>query len=425
MNTNQLVLPLLAAITLSSIADAQAPQFFQAGQVVTAGNSYLGVLSASGASSTSFGAPIGIANILWDPNEPDSFVCSSTVGGATNGQLIRIEFTSATSTVSSVVATTGQFASPVAMTWDASGSEIVLLSSYYQLHRVDVDTGIATAITTGTQPWSNKSTCLAVSPTTGDLYVGTNDGRVFRLASGNGNAQLVQSGLGSLVELLVDGPSQQLVFVTGGSAGRVDLQFSSAPQYYFGTLGTPSSPGTIRSASFDHNGDILLSEYYATHVVPNVATIPPGGIAATANGSLTYPNGNGYSRGCTVVGGTTEPFRLRAEAVAPLGAYFEVDNTPTGTGFGFLLMSASTLLPVDTGPFFGLQPDALTFVLFNLTPTPGNPLAWSGAADPLPLSIPTLGMAPFFGQTWDVVGVAFGNDLSYLGRTNMRRVTWN
>ncbi|MFT4513367.1 MAG: hypothetical protein ACI89X_000564 [Planctomycetota bacterium] len=428
MRTSAITFSLFASLAVSSFAEsanAQTPLFLQTGQVATAGINHVGLLSVSGVTSSTYGVSLPIDELLWDPSVPDSFLASSGTIYNLGGQLVRVRFTSPTTIVTTPIAPTGQFAEPRAMTWNQAGTGVILLSTYHQLHSVDVATGVAISITTGAQPWGNTSRCMAVSPTTGDIYVGTSVGEIYRVSSGSGNAQLVQSGLAAnLVELLVDGQKNELIFVSPSTVGRLALSFNAAANYYFGTLSTQPGPTGIRSAAFDQNGDIVLSAVSTIRTLPNVSPVPVGGLLPATTGSITYPNIYSSTIGCTVVGGTQTPFRLTAEAVAPLGAHFAIENTPNGTAFGFMLLSAATVLPVDTGPFFGLQPDILTFFVFNQSPTPGNILAWSGSQDPFPLTVPQFGMAPFFGQTWDVVGVAFGGGFNFIGRTNMQRVTW-
>ena len=97
---------------------------------------------------------------------------------------------------------------------------------------------------------------------------------------------------------------------------------------------------------------------------------------------------------------------------------------PDGFAFGYLLPSRATILPVDTGPAWGIFPDALTLAVLGIPPTPGGLFAHAGALPPQ-LRLPNFSMAPFFNETWDFVGVAFAADASYLGRTNAVRVSWN
>ncbi|MFT4515469.1 MAG: hypothetical protein ACI89X_003945 [Planctomycetota bacterium] len=134
--------------------------------------------------------------------------------------------------------------------------------------------------------------------------------------------------------------------------------------------------------------------------------------------------------------------RLALSFNAPADYYFGTLSTQPGPtslrsaafvqNGDIVLSAASTIrtlpsvssVPVG-GPFFDRHPDILTFFVFNQSPTPGNILAWSGSANPAPLTVPQFGMAPFFGQAWDVVGVAFGGGFNFIVRTNMQRVTWN
>jgi hypothetical protein len=409
---------------LASFAAAQVPQFVQPGQIVVAGGPWLGEMAVSGATNAVHTAATSIITSLWDPARPDSFVVGSGSNSSTGGQLARMTFTAPGQVTTTPIAAPGSFARPETLAWDPSGQTVVALTYFSQLHRIDVVSGNSVAITSGTQSWGSTATCCAVSPTTADIFVGTSSGQIYRLGSGGGSPQLLRSGLDSLVELLIDGTDNRLFAVGRLSLCRIDLNTLAAPEYFFGSLGTPTYPDYIVGASFDQNGDVVLAESHEVLRLPNLPVIPAGGVLPTRIGVFTFPTSAGYVRDVTVVGSTWRPFRLIAEAVVPLGARLEVQNVPVGATHGFTLISTSTLLPADTGPMFGLLPDALTFAILGFPTLPGNIFAYAGTA-PLPFVVPPLGMAAFAGQTFDLVGVAFGAGGRLIGRTNLRRVTWN
>ena len=153
------------------------------------------------------------------------------------------------------------------------------------------------------------------------------------------------------------------------------------------------------------------------------AAVPAAGLTPTLVGHYAFPTSAGYVRDITIVGAGLEPFRLNMASVPILGATLSLQNVPQPLGPGWVFLSATAVLPVDSGPFFGIMPDGLTLQSFAAPPAPGGLLAFLNTP-PAPLTIPQFGMAPFFNQTWDAVAVAFAPDGCFLGRTNVARVTW-
>lgn len=420
------------ALTTSLLcAAALAPQvhaqnFLQQGEFVTAAGGRLGVMTATGATSATIALQVSISTILWDPNAPDSFIVGTGTNSANSGQLLRVTFVAPGQVVQTPIAPTGSFSKPLALCWDQAGTAVFTVTNYSQVHRINVQTGAVVDITNGTQPWNSTARALALDPATADVYVGCSNGELYRIGSGGSNPQLIASGLGSATELLIDssGNRHNLFYVTATSMRRVDLDTLASPTPVFGTVGTPSNSGSINAACFDDHGDLVLYEDHRVLRVANPATIPLGGIAPTLVGTFNYPSNSFDSYHGAVVGGTTQSFRMVAETLSPLGAYLAVENVPTNTAFGFTFFSASTLLPQDTGPFFGLMPDSLTMLVLGLPATPAGLFSYAGNS-PQPVVLPPLTMAVFAGQTWDFVSVAFAPNGQLEGRSNVVRVTWN
>ncbi len=109
--------------------------------------------------------------------------------------------------------------------------------------------------------------------------------------------------------------------------------------------------------------------------------------------------------------------------------FLGASNVPAGTVVGFTLISATASPIFGKGPAFGIMPDPLTFSIFTLPPSFGNPLAWTypalGVAYPdAPVTLPP-GAASFLaGQTWDLVTVAFDPSFFVLGVTAPVQLAW-
>ncbi|HYC78853.1 MAG TPA: LamG domain-containing protein [Planctomycetota bacterium] len=95
---------------------------------------------------------------------------------------------------------------------------------------------------------------------------------------------------------------------------------------------------------------------------------------------------------------------------------------------GFTFVTSSTPLPLATGPFFGIVPDGLTWPILTMPAAPGNPLhflvGFPGLYPDQALMLPAGSLSVFSGQTWDFVTAVFGPGASYLGRSNVQRITW-
>jgi hypothetical protein len=96
---------------------------------------------------------------------------------------------------------------------------------------------------------------------------------------------------------------------------------------------------------------------------------------------------------------------------------------------GYTLASATPTTAVGTGPFFGIWPDGLMWSLIPTPPAPGNPIhfltGFAGIYPSAPLIIPPgSALTIFAGQTFDFVCVLLGPGLTYVGKSNVSRLTW-
>lgn len=425
MQLSRLFVSLCALGLASGLASAQT--HLSRGDIATGANGVVGILDRDGASSNYLTSSTSISTLLWDPSRPDEFIGG---GGNTTfsntGLLVRQVFTASNQMTTTSLAPSGSFGVPVQLSWDKTGQKVIVVSIYDQVHSVDAATGAVTDLTTGAQPWGTNVTCGAMDPITGDIFVGNASGEIWRLASGGGSVTMFQSGLGSLKRILFESSSSPsyLYFASADRFGRVNLAGPPSAKYYFGVLGTPSLSGIV-TAAVDEVGDFVLgTSNDSVYRLPRVSSLPLAGVAPVLLGRYAFPNTTFQSlRDLAVIGASTEPFRLLVDAVPVLGASVALENVPGPLGFGWILFSANTFLPVDSGPLFGLVPDSLTLWVMNMRPKPGAPLAFIPPAPP-GFNIKPLGMLPFAGQTWDAVAVAFSPTGVFLGRTNVERTTW-
>lgn len=403
---------------------AEAQTYLVRGDVICASASgKIGRISRTGSTSTVYTAP-GNNTVLWDPTQPDTVICGGNGSSSTGGVLFRASFSGGNQVVTSLIAGTGSFSYPVQIGWDQTGRGVIATTYWGQVVRIDVATGRVTSLVTGNQPWGSNAICSAVDPVSGDIYVGR-QGNVWRIPSGSGITTLVYTGLATTKLLIDPGSSPRYLYFCGtGSFGRVDLTTSAAPEWYFGAFGKPSFSPTITGVSFDEQGDfVFCADNDGVYRLPKLASIPPTGLAPTLLGTINYNGMSGWPVDCTVVGATTKPFKLTIRPAGVLGAYIAIENAPGQVGSGYLFLSTSTFLAPDTGPFFGLVPSALTLTIMQLPPTQGNFLAFRNAL-PAPVTLPNFTMAPAANQTWDCVAAVFDPQGTFIGRTNLVRVTW-
>lgn len=421
---------LASFLTLVSVcaspAPAGPPTWLGSGDIAAAANIELRIMNAVGSSSTGYAIPNTTpTTLLWDPGAPDDLILGGGGSGNTGGFLVRASFTGPGQVTSTLLAPTGSFAAPRQLSWDQTGTGIIVVTFTGQVHRVDATTGAVTAITSGTQPWGGGLNAGAMDRLTGDIYVATTDGDVWRIAPGASGAALFQSGLGAIQKILIDTTASphSLYVVSSQSFRRVTLGGTPVVTPLFGTFATPPSPGTVVSADFDEHGDfVVATSDKNVHRLQNPPVIPAAGVTPVLLGQFAYQSSSAATQDVSVIGTSSTPFRLTLKSVPVLGAEVRIDNLPQPLGFGYLFLSTTTFLPVGNGPFFGLMPDLLTVTIMGLAPVPGGLLAFTGT--PASLNIPQFGMTPYFAQTWDGVAVAFGPNGQLLGRSNVVRVTW-
>jgi len=99
-----------------------------------------------------------------------------------------------------------------------------------------------------------------------------------------------------------------------------------------------------------------------------------------------------------------------------------------GTTEGFVFLSTDTSGTVGTGPFFGIRPDALTWISLGFPAQPGNPFHFQTGVPGLfpdsPFVAPPGTLSGLAGVTTDLAAVVLAPGFAYLGRSNVVRVTW-
>jgi hypothetical protein len=416
---------LAISVVLVATALGQTPIHVAPGDIVCAGAIQIRVMDGNGSSSTGYTTPVSPTSIVWDPAHPDEFIAGGGSSSSVGGYLVRSVFTAPGQLTTTQLSPVGSFATPAQLCWDQSGQHVIVVTTWGQVHRVNAVTGVVTDITNGTQAWGSSATCGAMDPLTGDIYVGTSSGAIWRIASGASGGTLFRSGYASVAKIFFDTMTapHRMYFSTSNSFWRIDLGNPSGDEQFFGGFGQPTLT-SITTSEFDQNGAIVLATSSSrVYRMPNPGTVPTAGIAPTLVGQYAFPSSSGWVRDITIVGASSEPFRITMASVPILGATLSLENVPAPLGQGWIFLSATAFLPVDTGPFFGIVPDGLTLVSFTTPPAPGGLFSFINTP-PAPLTIPQFGMAPFFGQTWDAVAVAFGTDGRFLGRTNVSRATW-
>ncbi len=418
----------LATAIAPSPGTAQTPKYLQVGEIGVAAGTWLGVMTKSGVNTTIYPAPAGFRHnsVLWDSQNPDSFLMAyNRSSSSTGGYVMRATFVGTSQVVTSMAVAPGSFEGPAQLSWDQNQRDLIIVGRYGGIYRANATSGQVTTISTGGN-WGTNVSCGTVDPQTGDIYVGTASGDIWRIASASSSGVLYRSGLlGNLQKLLVDSGStpHYLYVCTDRAFARIDLGASTPPEYHFGPAGWPQLTG-VTSASFDEQANIVLSTAGdSVYRLANPATIPPGGVLPVLLGSFSVSSSNFYLYDVAVVGGTTAPFELDVRAVTGYGARVEVKNPPKPLGTGFVLISRSTFLPADTGPWLGLMPDLFTLTILTIPPSPGGFPAFNGTPPPV-LSLPPNTMRPFATETWDFVAVAFSPTGQFLGRSNLTRVTW-
>lgn len=96
---------------------------------------------------------------------------------------------------------------------------------------------------------------------------------------------------------------------------------------------------------------------------------------------------------------------------------------------GYTLVSAATTAPVGTGPFFGIWPDGLTWAAIDTPIGVGNPLhfftGFPGVYPSGNFFVPAgPPLSAFGGLTFDFSAVLLGPGFTYVGKSNVSRLTW-
>lgn len=96
---------------------------------------------------------------------------------------------------------------------------------------------------------------------------------------------------------------------------------------------------------------------------------------------------------------------------------------------GYTLVTAFTPTSIGTGPLLGIWPDALTWSIPSTPVAVGNPLhfytGFAGAYPSAPFLVPPgPPLSAFAGQTFDFVVVLLQPGFTYVGKSNVSRLTW-
>jgi hypothetical protein len=417
------VFALLAALALAA---APAAAQLVPGDIGVTGfsTSQFSVIDSSGVTPylvTSFGGTGTTQSILWDPANPSDLIVGGF--GFVGRAAITGPGTSTYTLITNAIGTASQ------MSWDAAGQIIVADAGTDQVRSVDPLTGIITELTMGTQPWGNTVNGGAVDPVTGDIYVG-NNGNVYRVDS-LGTVTHFATGWTtgtSYVSGIAFDPTNGDVIVTALTVNRVlRIPAGGSPTPPFtGPYADVVPPGAIsglNSISVDSvNGDFVIGGSSGS-----VYRVPFGGGAPTVIGTAS---GQGSSASGVSVVGTSGPpsFTLAANAYLDGSADFAISNIPVGTTSGWTFASADTSAPVGMGWAFGINPDALTFLILNIAPfpQPGNLFHWLEGFPTLypaaTFNFPAGTLTPLSGSSFDFLALGQDAGLFIIGSTNVVRV---
>lgn len=253
---------------------------------------------------------------------------------------------------------------------------------------------------------------------------------------------------------------------------------SGSTQYVCGSNSSTSS-FRIFSSSTPGNNFVLSGTGITTSIIGTI--VPPIGtfvhIAYVFDAAAVPPTIYGYANGALLVttpqsgtpvlnagnfvvgaaqtqgglNGTLDEFRLwlTARTATEIAATYNMElfnenllaATTTGIGDlnlsltlinpsateGYTLLSAATGAAVGTGPVFGIWPDALTWQIFFIPIGAGNPLHFitgiSGLYPGAPFIAPPGSLLGFAGTTLDFSVLLLGPGFSYVGRSNVVRVS--
>lgn len=306
------------------------------------------------------------------------------------------------------------------LSWDQGGQLLVVGNSPGgQVFRVDPVTGADTLVLDFPFPQSIR--CGEADPLTGDIWLGSRNAlwRVTGTRTGTPSVTQILTTAGNVDSLAFD-PSnpRTIIYCEQGNIWRIDTQTLVPEQLEF--LSNPFFSFVRR----DGLGRFIASAGRNVYEIPIPGLVPSGGITPMLIGRNT-------NIGCclnvdlAVVGDDARPFSLFVDNPPGGGATISYRNVPSGVGQTWLLPTTDTRFPVNQGPLFGIYPDLLTLTFIQLfpTPVPGSPVHSAGPP-PAVFSLPPGTFTPFVGQSWDLVNVAFDTSGTWLGRTNVARVTW-
>ncbi len=149
---------------------------------------------------------------------------------------------------------------------------------------------------------------------------------------------------------------------------------------------------------------------------------PAPGTAQTTTGTLgmrarfTFSNGISSDLNVTTAGGGVGDLSIG------------INGLPPAASEGYILVSTTTTGYPNTGPVFGIVPDAVTWSGINSPGFPGNPLhyltGFPGYFPSVPFVVGPGSLSFLVGQTWDFVGIYFAPGFQYIGRSCVSRVTF-
>ena len=430
------IIPLLLFVSLAPAAHSQV---LQTGEIVTVANALnaYDLVAVGGATSTPHFPALGHAALstLWDPTSPDDLYFAGQ--SWPNGFLTRVRLGSGTPIVTTIATLPGH-RDPARMVWSQAGTEIVYFDRFSdQIYRVATTPGsIPVAITSvsPTQFWGSGLNCGTIDPSTGDFYVGTTSGDIYRVQSTQPSAaasiSLVAVGVtASIVDLEFD-PLTPGVLVICSPTQILKLDLTTLTQQGLATSpGLASLPGNFESIALDQFGDFVIAVHHQWNLpdlwhLPNVSCAASPCPAPSFIGDSTAFTNN--LSDIAVIGGTQFPFRLTVSLnFGTLDNTISVINLPAGTASGYSLVSLATPFPLGQGGLFGIHPDSLTFTGLLTPPSPDNFFHWTLPTThfpSIPLSIP-LAAVPG-AQSADLVILALDSGGNFLGNSNVARSTY-
>jgi hypothetical protein len=287
---------------------------------------FTGTTPVTGYPTTGFQGSGTSQAILWDPQNPASFL----VGGF--GFLGRATVLGPGNVVYTLLTTDIGVVSQ--MSFDQNHHVVFVDSTSAQVRRLDPVNGVVTEMSSGAQPWGSELSSGVVDPLTGDVVVGGN-GAIYRLPNGQTTGVPVVASLGGYVTGIAFDPVTGDVIATVLTVNRVIRVDGSSAITNVCPAGSVPGPNAL---DVDHNGDFI-----AGGGTGQVYRIPRAGGAPVFLVNNTAPLGNvngiavawggGYGRpfgvGCAATFGTAT---LRA--TGPFRANQTVTTISTGHGPG-------------------------------------------------------------------------------------------